>query len=104
MINVITNQRWIRNLGQITTQLELEELIALWEELMTITLSQETPDTIKWRWTKDGEYITKSAYIIHFAGAVKRPGMMPIWKVKTEPKCKLFAWVLMQRKILTTDN
>jgi hypothetical protein len=28
----------------------------------------------------------------------------PIWKATAEPKCKIYAWILLQRKILTADN
>jgi hypothetical protein len=28
----------------------------------------------------------------------------PIWKAKTEPKCRFFAWTLLHNKILTSDN
>jgi hypothetical protein len=30
--------------------------------------------------------------------------MMPIWKAKTEPKCRFFAWTLMHKKVLTANN
>ena len=35
---------------------------------------------------------------------LKRMSITPIWKAKAEPKCKIFAWILLHRKILTADN
>lgn len=29
---------------------------------------------------------------------------MPIWKAKAEPKCRFFAWTLMHKKILISNN
>jgi hypothetical protein len=61
-------------------------------------------DEITWRWTANGEYTTKSAYRIQFQGHLKSINIRPIWKAKTEPKCKIFAWILLHRKILTSNN
>jgi hypothetical protein len=30
--------------------------------------------------------------------------ILPIWKAKAEPKCKIFAWTLLHKKILTTNS
>jgi hypothetical protein len=35
---------------------------------------------------------------------VKKRATTPIWRAKAEPKCKIFAWIILQRKILTTTN
>jgi hypothetical protein len=34
----------------------------------------------------------------------KKLAITPIWKAMAEPKCKSFAWILLQRKILTANN
>jgi hypothetical protein len=52
----------------------------------------------------EGEYTTSSAYRIQFKGHFKKLSISPIWRAKAEPKCKIFAWILLHRKILTTDN
>ena len=37
-------------------------------------------------------------------GPFKKMSITPIWKAKAESKCKIFAWILLHRKILTADN
>jgi hypothetical protein len=37
-------------------------------------------------------------------GTFQKIGITPIWKATTEPKCKSFAWILLQRKILTANK
>jgi hypothetical protein len=57
-----------------------------------------------WKWTSNGDYSTSSAYRIQFAGKSKRFNITPIWKAKSEPKFKIFAWILLRKKILTANN
>jgi hypothetical protein len=52
----------------------------------------------------DAEYTTKSAYRIQFTGQTKRQAINPIWKAKSEPKCRKFAWILLHKKFLTANN
>jgi hypothetical protein len=52
----------------------------------------------------DGEYTTKSTYRIQFEGTFSKLKLMPIWKAGAEPNCRFFAWTLLHRKILATNN
>jgi hypothetical protein len=65
---------------------------------------EDAEDEITWRWTANGHYTTQSAYRIQFMGRRKKPTLTPIWKAQAEPKCRIFAWILLQHKILTADN
>jgi hypothetical protein len=76
----------------------------MWEAIRGISLDSFREDTIRWRWTKDGEYTTKSAYRIQFEGAFSEMRIMPIWKAKADPKCRFFAWTLLHKKIQMADN
>jgi len=67
-------------------------------------LDNSREDNIIWRWTKDGEYTSKSAYHIQFEGTYSKLRITPIWRAKAEPKCRFFAWTLLHKKILTTNN
>jgi hypothetical protein len=49
-------------------------------------------------------YTTQSAYQIQFVGRQKKLSFRHIWAAKTEPKVKLFVWILIQHKILTAHN
>jgi hypothetical protein len=46
----------------------------------------------------------QSAYRIQFMGRRKKPSLTPIWKTKAELKCRIFARILLQHKILTANN
>lgn len=99
------NHAWIRALrGRITTATHVEEFVSLWIRLQNIQLQPGIQDSIVWKWTPDGKYSTRSAYQIQFQGSFRKFCPDLIWKAHTENKCKFFAWILIQNKILTADN
>jgi hypothetical protein len=61
-------------------------------------------DAISWKWSRSGEYSIASAYEIQFLGAFPTFDDSVIWKAKTEPKYRFFAWLAMLKKAPTTDN
>jgi hypothetical protein len=80
------------------------EFVPLWEEIQVINRNESVEDEIMWKWTTNGDYSTSSAYRIQLARRSKRFNIAPIWKDKSEPKCKIFAWILLQKKISTANN
>jgi hypothetical protein len=101
----LQNDGCIRSLrGKITTATHQEEFISLWIRIQNIQLQPGVQDSITWKWTPDGIYSTRSAYRIQFQGCYRRFQPDLIWKAHTENKCKFFAWILVQNKILTADN
>jgi len=89
---------WIDLVRPLTTGVEIREYAELWEVIQLQARDTNADDEITWRWTPNGEYTTKSAYRIQFIGRTKTSLFHPIWKAKTEPKCRFFAWLLLQKK------
>jgi hypothetical protein len=100
----LQNNFWIAQVCPLTTEKEIKEYADLWEENQLTHRDTESDDQITWRWTQTGEYTTKSAYHIQFRGRTKTRNISQIWKAKTEPKCRFFAWILLHKKILTANN
>jgi hypothetical protein len=94
---------WIAQVCPLTTGDEIREYVTLWEAIHTQEYNINTEDQIHWKWTAKGEYSTQSAYL-SYSVRTKKFNIGPIWKAKTEPKCRFFAWLLLHRKILTADN
>jgi hypothetical protein len=91
----IQDNRWISHITPLNTTQEIREYVTLWEAIGQTQLHEDREDSIRWRWTIDGEYTTKSAYDIQFQGSFSKLRILPIWKAKAEPKCKFFAWSLL---------
>jgi hypothetical protein len=96
------NHAWIRCLGEINSPALLEEYIMLFVMLNAVSLTAER-DVIVWRWSANGKYSAASAYNCQLGASTFFPAD-EIWKAKTEPKCKFFAWLVMHNKALTSDN
>ena len=47
---------------------EMAEFILLWERVQEVVFSDQ-PDITSWKWTVNGQYSSKSAYAIQFAGS-----------------------------------
>jgi hypothetical protein len=76
----------------------------LWQLLREVSLSAEEEDQNLWKWMSNGEYTASSAYSVQFQGSHPPFRSKKLWKARTEPKVKIFAWTMMHQKILTADN
>jgi hypothetical protein len=81
----------------------MEEFILLFMTLVDVELTDQQ-DSIKWKWTEDGNYSVSSAYECQFKGAIIHFPAMSIWQARTEPKCKFYACLVMHERVLTADN
>ncbi|WVZ67318.1 hypothetical protein U9M48_016414 [Paspalum notatum var. saurae] len=94
---------WTRGLWRMNTVQQLEEFLVLWDLLQEFQLT-DVDDSIRWKWTLDGAYTSKSAYLIQFKGSVCSFKANLIWKAHAEGKHKFFMWLLVQAKVLTADK
>ena len=99
----VENQTWTRGLWRMTTATEMAEFVLMWEQVQAVQFSV-VQDEIRWKWTANGHYSSKSAYDIQFAGSYCTFNSKVIWNAKTEGKHRFFAWLLVQEKLQTADN
>jgi hypothetical protein len=104
--DVLENNLWVPNgniQGGITTQ-HIVEFTRLWKMLQDIHLEDDMDDSIKWKLTNDGCYSSSSAYKMQFLGLIN--SLMPslVWKSWAPPKCKIFAWLIIQNRVWTADR
>jgi hypothetical protein len=100
----LEDNNWIRAIRHIFTREELLEYVKLWELLSSVNLNNVVNDSVVWRWRADGTYSTASAYKIQFQGSLPSFQVGNMWKIKIEPKVKVFCWATMHQRILTADN
>jgi hypothetical protein len=82
----------------------IEEFVNLWGLLQDVHLPHDVPDTITWKFTNDGKYSASSAYKMQFEGLVSTSLNSTVWKVWAPPKCKFFAWLVMQNRVWMADR
>lgn len=99
----LRNFNWARNCTRLDSTILVEEFVMLFMALSGVQLRQEK-DQIFWRWTSDGKYSVASAYECQFLGSMTNFPAIKIWQAQVEPKCRLFAWLVMHNRLLTADN
>lgn len=92
------NNHWVDLVYPLETGEEIREYAKLWDSIHFQERDINGEDEIFWRWTSNREYTIKSAYQIQFTGHTSVTAFHPIWKAKTEPKCRFFAWILLQKR------
>jgi hypothetical protein len=84
-------------------EVALHQFVELWRQLRQIGLTQGS-DTIQWIFNVSAQYTAKSAYQVQFKGSIAETSWDSIWKAKVETKCKIFTWLLLQRRLPTNDR
>jgi hypothetical protein len=82
----------------------IQQFVNLWERIFNVHLSEGVKDTISWKLIKDGSYSAASAYKMQFEGTTLTTMEPAIWKAWTPPKCKLFAWLVLQNRVWMADR
>ena len=78
---------------------------SIWLIRLFPTLSKNGLDKVKWKWSSNGIFSTKSVYDrISTSSCESRRNFKHIWKSKLPYKIKIFTWLLENNVILTKDN
>ena len=80
MRKALEENRWLSHITPLVTPQEIREYVTLWEEVGHVQLQDNVEDSIRWRWTTDGEYTTKSFYGIQFQGTFSKLKLLTIRK------------------------
>lgn len=106
LAEALLGNRWIRdlNIHEGFTTAHLLQLVNFWILIAPTQLQPQQEDTIFWNLTPDGNYMTALAYKPQFVGCIKSPELSTIWKSWAPPKCKFFAWLILQNRVWTSDR
>ena len=64
----ITNHQWTRGLWRMNSVEQMTQFVILWDAVQQVEFV-DRPDEITWRWTSNGAYTSKSAYLAQLQGA-----------------------------------
>lgn len=99
----LTNRKWVTLLKRNPGTEVLREYIDFWHRSSVVTFSN-LEDEFIWKWSADGRYNAKSAYLCQFWGRIDSPLPEIIWHIKVPPRIRFFSWLFVQGKCLTADN
>jgi hypothetical protein len=96
---------WISNLAFDSgiTVAHIIEFSTLWNLIQDVHLNED-PDTITWKLTNNASYSTSSAYVAQFDTPPTSFMMPAVWDNWAPPKCKTFAWLILQNRVWTADR
>jgi hypothetical protein len=100
----LNDNSWVHDIRRNFPPEMLPEFISLWRTLQTVVLRPHTPDSIRWILTTDGCYSAASAYRLHFEGQIRSIAPEMIWSTWAPPKCRVFAWLLLQNRLWCADR
>jgi hypothetical protein len=102
----LTNNFWIAklNTNEISTSNHVVKFVELWSLIIEVQLVEGSNDGITCKLTNSGEYTAASAYNAQFEGMINSYMMKAVWKTWAPPKCKLFAWLVLQNRVWTADR
>ncbi|CAM0883761.1 unnamed protein product [Alopecurus aequalis] len=82
----------------------IQQFVALWTDDSGGAALVRRTDTITWTLSSSGVYSASSAYHAQFLGSISSGMKSTVWKVWAPPKCKFFAWLIIQNRIWTADR
>jgi hypothetical protein len=101
--NIMVNRamvqgNWMKGLHRISTTEEIQQFVALWQQLRAFDLS-DREDEIAWKFSSTSSYSSKSAYKMQYAGTFPDFEWAEIWNTKVENKCRFFSWLILQNRL-----
>ena len=77
----------------------MAEFVKLWDLVQAQQLNDQDDQT-RWKWTADGNYSAKSAYLAQFMGSYSDIMANSIWKAHAEGKLNFFTWLTADKLAL----
>jgi hypothetical protein len=101
----VQNDAWVSKINTANglTVEHIQQFISLWTRVSQVTFQEGQHDTIIWKLTTSGRYSAASAYKAQFAGTTTIGYMGMVWEIWAPPKCKFFAWLILQNRVWTAD-
>jgi hypothetical protein len=106
MPNALAINNWIQDLMYDLSPEMFADYPQLWllVDGTTFSANDQAEDTIVWTRTANGRYSAKSAYNMQFDGSSESSFPAVIWQTWAPSRCKVFIWLMLQRRIWTADR
>jgi zinc-binding in reverse transcriptase len=76
----------------------------LFNQIPDVTLNEEQYDVPNWKWIITGQYTVRSYYDVIKKGPHIISPLQGIWRLRLPKRMTIFAWLMLQNKLHTTDN
>jgi hypothetical protein len=80
------------------------QYLRLWEAVSTCLRQPGNDDCFRWKWTSDGGFTARSAYLAFFQGTTAMSGATNIWESFVPMAYRMHAWLALRRRCWTADR
>ena len=101
---VLRDGSWALHVGIELSLEALDQYLLLWTCVSSITLDDETPDSMSWTWESSGCFSTRSDYVVGFSGWQVSPTTDFTWQSKAPLRCRFFSWLALKDRCWTSDR
>ncbi|KAK1698077.1 hypothetical protein QYE76_014774 [Lolium multiflorum] len=98
------SSRLVQDLGGRVSSELLPDFVRLWLAAERVHLTPGEPDAFTWLLSDSGSYSAASAYRLQFLGSTDCPLVASIWDAWAPAKYRLFAWLIVQNRVLMADR
>jgi hypothetical protein len=96
---------WARDIAGKLSVAVLRDYLKLWSAIQGVPRRGfDEADTFRWKWTANGSYTSKSAYLTLFHGTTALAGAANVWNSFAPLKHKFHAWLALRRRCWTADH
>jgi hypothetical protein len=98
------DHNWARDIrGELSVE-AIRGYLNLWGTIQAVPRADGADNSFHWKWTTDGSFSSKSAYLTLFHGTTALPGAANVWNSFAPLKFKLHAWLALRRRCWTADR
>jgi hypothetical protein len=92
---------WIKKVetNEISIPNHLVEFVELWSLIKEVHLIEGSKYAITWKFNNSEEYTASLAFKAQSEGMVNSFLMEAVWKNWMPPRCKLFVWLILHRRV-----
>jgi hypothetical protein len=102
--DAVHNHGWISDVGGGLGLEAVEQCLCILAIVSSFAMDGNTPDAFIWPWSANGCYSAQSTYKMLCMGGERFEGTSCVWRSGTTLKCKIFAWLALQRRLWTSDR
>ena len=99
----LADHAWVRSIAGVLSVDATVQFFKLWEAVHGV-LPTAGVDSFRWKWTADGAFSARTAYLAFFAGKTILPGAAQLWNSFAPLRFKVFGWLALRRRCWSADR
>jgi hypothetical protein len=100
----LNGMSWVRDIKGALTIPALMQYVFLYQRLQSVHLEPGMREWLRWRWSADGIYSSRSVYATLLLGQASVLGAKELWKTKAPNSRRFFIWLVLLGRCWTNER